>query len=347
MSIPRITHTAVRLCAGATLAACSSAQTPLPTPGVIPPSAAGSTATPAVQSSSGESWMAPVAASAHKLLYISDPGTNAVAVYDFGTGRQVGELTGFNNPAGQCVDKAGDVWIANAGAQSLVEFAHGAVKPARTLHTYGYPVGCSVAPNGDVAAASNAGPTAKSSTIAIWAAHSASPATYSNADCGTLSAPGYDDRNNLYVECEIADLTYIYEIPAGGGRLRKVQFNQTIFYPSGVMWDGKFLTLADQNADFHGRSAIYRARESASGGLAVAGATLLNETCEDGRTDVRQPFIVGNANTPANTQEGTVVVGANHDCGGGFDYWGYPAGNPLKKLEAAPRFATGESVSIE
>jgi hypothetical protein len=347
MVIHRMTRTAVTFCAAAIVAACSSAQTPLAQTGIIPSSVGESTALPAAQSSSGESWMSPAAASTRELLYISDPGTNAVLVYDYRTGHQVGDLTGFADPSGQCVDKAGDVWIANAGAQALVEYAHGAVTPLRALHTHGYPVGCSVAPDGDVAAASDAGRTARSSSIAVWGPHSVDPANYSNANCGTLSAPGYDDHNNLYVECQIADLTFIYELRAGGGALQKVPFDKTIFYPGGVMWDGQFLTLTDQNADFHGKTAIYRARESATGGLSVAGTTLLNEACEEGQTEVRQPFIVGNENTPANTQEGTVVIGANHDCGGGFDYWGYPAGNPLKKLGGAPRFAAGESVSIE
>lgn len=51
------------------------------------------------------SWMLPDAKRVRKLLYISDWSTNDVFVYDYNKGTLEGQLTGLNDPYGQCVDK--------------------------------------------------------------------------------------------------------------------------------------------------------------------------------------------------------------------------------------------------
>jgi hypothetical protein len=65
-------------------------------------------------------------------------------------------LTGFNDPLGECIDKAGDVWIVNALAGQILEYAHGGTSPIATLSDSLYMAGfCSVsARTGDLAVAS-------------------------------------------------------------------------------------------------------------------------------------------------------------------------------------------------
>jgi hypothetical protein len=68
----------------------------------------------------GGSWMLPNAKK-KDLLYISDSfpyGSNDVFVYSYPKGKLVGKLTGFNEPSGNCVDKAGNVFITNFGARA-------------------------------------------------------------------------------------------------------------------------------------------------------------------------------------------------------------------------------------
>ncbi|MGA8574481.1 MAG: hypothetical protein WB609_02185 [Candidatus Cybelea sp.] len=352
-SFYRITAQAIGLCAAtAALAACTGANSSLAGPAVIPDQGSG-TQSSASHSASDKSWMTASAAAIKKILYLSDAGRDAVLVYDFGTGKQLGMLTGFQSPAGQCVDKKGDVWIADSDARSLVEYPRGAITPIRTLSTGGRPVGCSVAPNGDLAAAENPGSEDQPSAIVVWSAnaslgaYTAPGATFATPNCGTLSTPGYDNHNNLYVECMIADLTSIYELRNGAQSLQKVSFNRSIVVPGGVMWDGKYITFADRNFHFRRSTAIYRATESAAGALALAGTTELTDACSAGSTDVLSPYIVGNANTPANDRQATTVIGDNRACGGTFDYWTYPnESNQVKSLPSAPAYATGASVSI-
>jgi hypothetical protein len=119
------------------------------------------------------------------------------------------------------------------------------------------------------------------------------------------------------------------------------------------MWDGKYLTLTDQDYLGQGETAIYRVTENASGKLTAVGHTLLSDGCDgNNNAQVPQPFIVGMKNTPVNTTEGNTVVGPNILCGSNgsgsvFDYWKYPAGgNPTFSLQPPPKQPVGESVSI-
>ncbi len=352
-SIYRIGAGAAGLClAAVTLAACGGARSSLAGPSVIPDGASREAGPAAAHAAPEKSWMAPTAAAVEKLIYLSDAGRNAVLVYDFTTGKQLGMLTGFHAPTGQCVDRRGDVWIADSGAGALVEYRHGLPTPIHRLVSPGRPIGCSVAPNGNLAASESPGFEDATSTIAVWSAganagYSAPADIFALHDCNLLSPPGYDGHNDLYLECTIADLSSIYELPAGVRALRKVSFNRSIVAPGGVMWDGKYITFTDRNFHFRRSTAIYRAAASASGALAVVGTTVLTDACDGGFTDVMAPYIVGERNTPANERQGGTVIGDNRSCTGAFDYWGYPnESNGVRTLPAAPSEATGASVSI-
>jgi hypothetical protein len=351
-SIYRIISRAAALGAtAATLAACGGAHSSVAGPSVIPNQGAGSALSSAA-SAVPKSWMLPSAATTKKLLYLSDAGQNAVLVYDYANGKQVGMLIGFNNPTGQCVDRGGNVWIADSDAHELVKYRRGADSPALRLATTGRPIGCSIAPNGNLAAAELPAAEDAVSTVAIWsadasAAHSAPAATFAVPRCDPLAAPGYDNHNDLYLECTIADLSNIYELPAGARALRSVSLDRTIVAPGGVMWDGKYITFADRNFHFRRTTAIYRAIASATGSLAVVGTTVLTDACDAGSAIVFSPYIVGDANTPVNSRQGTSVIGDNQSCANAFDYWTYPnESNQVKTLPSAPAYATGASVSI-
>jgi hypothetical protein len=92
----------------------------------------------------GRSWMLPQAESSNVLLYVAGEGTGDEYIYDYPSGKSVGVLTGLSGPEGGCVDAKGDVYIAEFGNDSLVEFAHGGTKPINTYTPGGEPMGCSV-----------------------------------------------------------------------------------------------------------------------------------------------------------------------------------------------------------
>ena len=70
--------------------------------------------------------MAPGAKRKSALMYVGDWAANDVFVYDYRSGSSLGTLRGFDAPYGMCVDKKGDVYIANFYGGNVVEYTHGA-----------------------------------------------------------------------------------------------------------------------------------------------------------------------------------------------------------------------------
>ena len=119
------------------LAGCGSSRAGLP-PSQLPAGA------PAVTDSRG-SWMEDDA-KRQNLLYVADPPDH-VNVYSYGHGRLKGVLKGFSGVHYECVDAAGNVFIANGDANELLEYAHGGTAPIKTYHEPGFTHGCSIDPS--------------------------------------------------------------------------------------------------------------------------------------------------------------------------------------------------------
>ncbi|MGC2404900.1 MAG: hypothetical protein WA431_00630 [Candidatus Cybelea sp.] len=280
------------------------------------------------------------------VMYLSDEAENVVDEY----AAALFTLTGFSEPYGECVDARGNAWITNFSGESVVEYAHGGTKPIGMLKTNGYSIGCAVSPNGDLAVANFSGASGIGD-IQVFQHASGTPTEYSNQEDYYFWPPGYDNKGNLFVE----DQTYngavgVAELPAGGSSLEPASVNQTIHYPGSVMWDGKYITLTDQDAGGNPSSpatTIYQMSEKGSGNLTVVGSTPLLDNCNGSQVDVVQPFILGRKNTPVNTKQGQVVIGGNLSCSNRVDAWKYPAGGqPIAAASPVPSSAFGQAVSV-
>jgi hypothetical protein len=336
---------ALTICAGmAMLYGCAGPESPMDVPGALPQGRPGHE----------KSWMAPDAKNIKKLLYVSD-GNDTVYVFNYKTEALVGKLTGENGLSqGQCVDKLGDVWLIEYGnidgvLGSAVEYAHGGSTPLKTLSTEGTSVGCSIDPtSGDLAVANGSNAGSGPPNVAVFKNASGTPKLYYNYYCGTPLPPGYDQKGDLYVEGDEGGSGLsnpVCVLPRQGKALRPVRINVRIPIPEGVMWDGKYITLATE-VGVDPKTAIYQMAKNSSGDLKKVGQTVLTDSCYGDRAEVRQPFIVGSANTPANKQQGNVVVGGNMPCVPRFDYWTYPAGgNPIEAF-LVPFGGSSQSVSI-
>ncbi len=140
---------AVKIAAGvAFLTGCAGLQTPGSGPGALP-----SVPLPRHRLAFGNSWMDAGAAS-HDLLYVTNQN-GVVNVYRYWQHRLAGVLTSFKYPQGECADAAGNVYIADYGANKLFEYAHGGKSPIRTIDVSpNSPFGCAVnIKNGDLAVA--------------------------------------------------------------------------------------------------------------------------------------------------------------------------------------------------
>jgi hypothetical protein len=305
------------------LAGCGGAQ-----PAVAPLGVAPSTKL-AVHVAVGRSWILP-AAKTSDLLYVSDVTAQVVDIYTYGHGyKLVGMLTGFFNPEGLCVDKAGDVYVTNdtsEGVHQITEYAHGATTPIRTIDDPdGRANGCSVDPTtGNLAVADFWGASEGIGNVAVYPKASGSPTSYSIANIYYYYYCGYDDNGNLFVDGETTGSDFgLGELPKGGTILNFIAVDQTIYLPGGVQWDGKYLAVGDQVAVKHNfTSTVYQ--------FAINGsvATTVNTMVLTGSSQVAQ-FWIPRIHNGAKRHYGDRLIGPNQT-GKDTLIWDYPSGgNPI------------------
>jgi hypothetical protein len=290
------------------LAGCAGQQAG---PGGLIPQAAGraplqiaAKSTQLGRSSHGKSWMQPDAIS-RTLLYVSDTSAHYVEVYTYPGLKYVGRLTGFAWPAGECVDKAGNVWIADAGG-AMYEYAHGGTSPINTITTDMYiPSGCAINPkNGDLAV------TNGNVQVLIFPGGSGSPNAYRDFNFSQTTSLSYDHQNNLFVDgLDNSGMFHYAELPAGGEAFTDIALNGFPIgnsSPGGVRWDGSYIAISDS---YH---TIYRTQ-----GSNVVGTTSLSATCVFGF------YIVPSRTIVAPDQCSKNLVGT----------YAYPAGgSPIKTI---------------
>jgi|ERR1700722_1404248 hypothetical protein len=250
---------AIALCtAGALLSACQPSPATVPAPGL-------STAAPGLGAPMREhrgSWMSPDA-STHDLLYVSSDDENAVYALSYPDGKLMGELVGFFNPRGICVDRHGDVYIANFEGQDILEYAHGRKIPKANLNDNGYgPYGCSVDPTtGDLAVTNYCAGTPytygcehkyNNPNLLIYKKGRGTPKAYTLPAMYRYVACSYDSSGNLYVDGIGANgysPVQFAELPAGGSALKTITLNETMSGAGGVQWDGHYIDVENDAPD--------------------------------------------------------------------------------------------------
>lgn len=259
------------------------------------------------------------------LVYVSDSLSN-VYIYSYPSGELVDKITGLNGPAGECVDRSGDVWVALTGSNEIVEYAHGATEPISTLSDPGSPIGCAVDPvTGNLAVTG--------STIEIYPLAQGSPTSYSSSDFEGYYYCTYDGSGNLFAESPhqtgmIAELAY------GGSALQPVTLSENVS-PSSMQWDGSYISIIGElpssiHVDHGGGGAkgpvhVYRIAVSGSAGTIVSASSLKSP---DGKHvgDLVQYWITGAA-----------IIGPGFYAQGkeGLLTWRYPrGGDAIQKLSA-------------
>jgi hypothetical protein len=264
------------------------------------------------------------------LLYLSDGG-GYVYVYSYPKGELVGTLTGLNLPQGECVDKAGDVFITNTNLSQILEYAHGGTEPIATLSDPGeYPVGCAIDPTTGNLAVTNlsaygSGPT---NSVSIYKGATGRPQMFTDPDIYFMFFCGYDKKGNLFVDGQHfgggGHGFQLAELRAGSSTFVNIAVPVVVDFPGAVQWEGTYVAIGDQQAD-----VIYHVR--------VVGVTgsIVGETVLSGGLDVVQFWI-----------QGKRVIGPDYlasDAG----LWAYPAGGTeLKTYPDPDGYAEGATVSL-
>ncbi len=249
--------------------------------------------------------MAP-GAKEENLLYVSlVPG--GVYVFSYPDGKQVGKLAGSEEPNGECVDRAGDVFITDAERSNIVEYSHGGTKPIATLNDPGNPWDCSVdLKTGNLAVANVSDEHSRSfqGDVEVYEDAKGTPKKYSSRELYSALHCGYDGEGNLFVSGQNWSLGSIYvELAKGSHKFKEMRLKR-IGNVGGVKWDGKYIAVSS------GKRDIYRTIRAK-----IIGTTLLM-----GRDFVGAFWI----------QRRTVIVadgGAVQFAG----FWDYPAGGKSTK----------------
>jgi DNA-binding beta-propeller fold protein YncE len=150
-----------------------------------------------------KSWMA-AGAENRDLLYVSNVD-GLVNVYRYWQHTLVGVLTKFQQPMGECVDGAGNVYITDWSGQTISEYAHGAAKALRVIPDSYKPYGCAVDPKTGNLAVANYGEeysarpnsdSAADGNLAIYI-HAKGQPTYYGSKFQHFSACAYDKYGDL------------------------------------------------------------------------------------------------------------------------------------------------------
>ncbi len=227
-------------------------------------------------------------ATSQDLLYVAEEyGPASVSVYSYPQGMLVGTLSGLESPIGDCVDKAGNVFIVNfntpSGAGSVVEYAHGGTHPIQTL-TYpkAYFEGCAADPiTGDLAVTERE-QTSQNGGILVYPGATGSPTKYVHK---RVKAPGYcayDNAGNLYFDGTNVTTgnVQLAELPKSKKHfidimLRK-RIESSLYGVGGVQWDGTYVVIGEGRtaSPRHVHIQVYRISVNGSIGKLV-GTTVL------------------------------------------------------------------------
>lgn len=297
----------------ALLAGCGGSQPPIGAPGATPQSRAIAT-----RADRGGSWMRSAASA--KLLYVSEGTT--VEVYTFPQGELVGTLTGFQRAAGDCTDRAGNVFITDEFAGTISKYAHGGTIPTLILSDVGRnPYGCSVDPkSGDLSVVSFG--TSPSGGVFIYKPAKGSVTEFADPSIYNYYYCSYDNKGNLFVEGSNSlhqDAGLLAELPKGGSEFQTVTLDDGFSPGGGVQWDGTDLAL-----------------ESPNGKHNTQGPTLIDRVQISGSTGTMTTPIYlstgkSNQNPGVGTQfwiDGNAIVKQEYTSRG-VGRWKYPAGGKV------------------
>lgn len=237
---------------------CGGAQPPIAVPGAMPQSRAIAT-----YADRHGSWILPEAKS-EDLIYLSAyvGSGDAVYVYSYLSGKQVGMISGLKSAGGLCVDRAGNVFVTERQGQDLLEYAHGSTVPKADLNDTGYyPNGCGVDPtSGDLAVANYCGKSgsdcigSNAGNVVVYSRARGKPKSYQSPNVEQYGFCGYDGDGNLYTggDGPPGNSGYHFlELGYGKSSFRTITLDEKNKFGdySDIQWDGSHIVVG-ANGDF-------------------------------------------------------------------------------------------------
>ncbi len=193
-------------------------------------------------------WMA-VGASAQDLLYVTNGNDGQVDIYSYPSGVFEGHLPGFSYAYGGCTDAKGNVYITDFKADTVVEYAHGATQPTRTLSVPGIgPAACAVDPvGGNLAVTTTGSISGVGANVAVFRKAKGVAKAYTYAAIFSYGYCTYDGAGDLFVDGTPAHgYGYDYELAElarGAKSLEAVNLEYGMSWGGALQWDGHYLAV--------------------------------------------------------------------------------------------------------
>lgn len=239
-----------------------------------------STASPAIPHPPTADAGLPAARDSNRLplLYQSDFLEGVTEIYSWGShsafpkGTLLGQLNG-PEPRGMCLDKSGDVYVADFRGQGIDEFARNSVGQKGFLPDPGNdPIGCAVsAATGDVAIANYETTKHGAGSVYVYPAGSENFKAYRAIGSPAMNRIwflAYDPIGNLFVDGSVTNASgdvQVLELPKGGRRFVTLKLHgpglRALHFPGPIQWDGRgHLDIGDRQTP-----TVYWTREVAGG----------------------------------------------------------------------------------
>jgi hypothetical protein len=181
--------------------------------------------------------------------YVSDFYNSELVEFDYPKGdSSIGEISGVADAQGECGNALygaakRDFWVVASGVDEIEEFAVGGTGPIKTLsESAGEPAGCAMDPSTGNLAVSLLG----AGDVVIFTDHAGTGTVVADGMDSTYY-DGYDNKGDLFVDGITESDTYgVVEMASGSSSFSPVTLSNAIEFPGGIQWDGKYVTLNDQ-----------------------------------------------------------------------------------------------------
>ncbi len=177
--------------------------------------------------------------------YISNFYGSDILSFDYPkSDASTGTISGVTDAQGMCTSGLigkKDWWVVASGSDEVEEFAVNGTSPIATLsESTGEPAGCSVDSKGDVAVS-----ILGAGDVVVFKGGKGSGTAISDGLTSTYFV-GYDKKGDIFVDGDSATGVGFAEMAAGKSSFTAITLPNTIEFPGGVQWDGKYITINDQ-----------------------------------------------------------------------------------------------------
>ncbi len=196
-------------------------------------------------------------------VFVSDPGTSQVYVYELPRLKLIQIVTGFTQPQGECADNKGDVWVTDGSGEVIYKLLHSGRTVRKLSDTYGVPEGCAWDPKtGNLAVMNLFGMTSQPGAVLVYRHATGVPNVYTNPKQYSYNFGGYDSSGNLFFDGRTTRNKFILsELPVNAYQAKTITISGgKIYTPGMVQWDAATsqLVVGDQNCKNATVSCIYQ-----------------------------------------------------------------------------------------